>query len=169
MADNVFHVVPFRDSLAHRFKELNITWLCKYFEVEPIDEEMLSDPQRFIIDKGGHILFAEMNGAVVGTCALMKSGVDQLELGKMAVAEEYQGQGIGRALLKSAIEQAQKAGAKELLLYSNSILKPAIHLYESFGFTSVPLKRSDYKRSNIKMIKQLALSSVEDRRRIDSI
>ena len=33
--------------------QLNIAWLQKYFVVEPIDHEMLSDPEKFIIDKGG--------------------------------------------------------------------------------------------------------------------
>lgn len=35
------------------FGQLNREWLEKFFRVEPIDEEMLSDPQSTIIDPGG--------------------------------------------------------------------------------------------------------------------
>ena len=42
---------------------------------------------------------------------------------------------------------------KKLILYSNTILVPAIKMYEKYGFTAVNLDTSIYKRSNIKMEK----------------
>ena len=153
MHQNNLHIIPYRHDLRSYFKDLNIAWLRKYFIVEPIDEEMLSDPESFIIDKGGHIYFAQVGEKIVGTFALMKINDEAFELGKMAVDEQFQGQKIGHKLLSVAIEKVSELGARQLILYSNTVLASAIHLYKKYGFIEVPLGSSEYKRSNIKMEK----------------
>ena len=65
-------IVDYDEQLSASFKELNVHWLKKYFVVEPIDEEMLSQPRKYIIDRGGHIFFAKVNDEIAGTFALMK-------------------------------------------------------------------------------------------------
>ncbi|HVG15915.1 MAG TPA: GNAT family N-acetyltransferase [Chitinophagaceae bacterium] len=149
------HIIDFNDDLSPLFKQLNVAWLQKYFIVEPIDEEMLGNPKHFIIDKGGAVFFAELDGEIVGTFALMKSGEVEFELGKMAVDESFQGQKIGHKMLEFAIQKAGALGGQTLVLFSNTKLTPAIHLYKKFGFIEVPLQSSEYKRSNIKMEKRL--------------
>jgi ribosomal protein S18 acetylase RimI-like enzyme len=151
MMEQQLHIIRFNNSLAEDFSRLNLAWLRNYFEVEPIDEEMLANPQQFIIDKGGHIFFAVIGETVVGTFALMKAGEHVYELSKMAVDESFQGKNIGNAMLHFCLEQARQLGANKLILFSNTILQPAIHLYTKFGFREVPLDDSEYKRSNIKM------------------
>ncbi len=155
MIETNLHIIPYRHDLQSYFKELNIVWLHKFFVVEPIDEEMLSDPNSFIIDKGGHIFFAQVEEKIVGTFALMKVSDEVFELGKMAVDEMFQGQKIGHKLLAVAIEKTRELGARQLILYSNTVLASAIHLYKKHGFIEVPLGSSEYKRSNIKMEKDL--------------
>ena len=49
------------------FGILNREWLEKYFQVEPIDHEILADPEGAIINDGGVILYLLMSEAVVGT------------------------------------------------------------------------------------------------------
>ena len=148
--DNI-HIIEFRNDLASHFKNLNIEWLQKYFYVEPKDEEMFSNPGKDIIDKGGCIFFAEFNGEIFGTFALMKVKEGVFELGKMAVTERHQGLKIGNKMLEFAIEKIKSLGALKLILYSNTKLEPAIHLYRKHGFVEVPLENSENKRSNIKM------------------
>lgn len=36
--------VTFNDSLANEFRQMNLAWVQKYFEVETADEVVLSDP-----------------------------------------------------------------------------------------------------------------------------
>ena len=38
-------IIGFKDELAEYFTKLNLAWLKKYFEVEAIDKEMLSNPK----------------------------------------------------------------------------------------------------------------------------
>ena len=58
----------------------------------------------------------------------------KVELSKMAVSPQAQGQGIGRKLMMHAIDYAQKKKYRSVILYSNTKLTPAIKLYEKFGF-----------------------------------
>jgi ribosomal protein S18 acetylase RimI-like enzyme len=144
-------IVPYSSNLAAYFTRLNLAWLNKYFVVEPIDEQMLSNPQDYIIDKGGLVFFATTGEEVVGTFALLKESDGVYELSKMAVAEDHQGKHIGNLMLAFCLNEAKRIDAHKVILYSNTKLEPALHLYRKFGFVEVPLGRSDYKRSNIKM------------------
>jgi tryptophan synthase alpha chain len=152
-------IIPFDDPLLSHFKELNVAWLKKYFYVEPIDEEIFAHPRQYILDKGGYIFFARYGNKIVGTCALMKSGNGDFELAKMAVDEKFQGKKIGHKLLEASMEKAKELRLSKLMLYSNTKLEPAIHLYRKFGFVEVPIDTTGYKRSNIKMEKDLRINA----------
>jgi ribosomal protein S18 acetylase RimI-like enzyme len=145
------NIVPFSEELAIHFTTLNKAWVQKYFVLEPLDEEMLSNPKKFFIERGGQIFFATVGEEVAGTFALIKESDTVYELSKMAVSEKFLGQKIGNRLMEFCIEKAKELNANKIELYSNTMLGPAIHLYKKYGFKEVPLLKSDYKRSNIKM------------------
>lgn len=144
-------IVGYKDELAKYFTALNIAWLKKYFVVELIDHERLSDPKKFIIDEGGFIYFADVDGKIAGTFALIKIDKGIYELSKMAVEESSLGKKIGNKMLEFCIDEAKGLKAHKIILYSNTKLEPAIHLYQKFGFKEVPLNNSGYERANIKM------------------
>jgi GNAT superfamily N-acetyltransferase len=150
-------MLGYDDNYVTFFKDLNMAWLQKYFYVEPIDEEMLSNPRQYIIDKGGAIFFAKYKSSIVGTFALMQISSGCFELGKMAVNENFQGLKIGNAMLRFCLEKGKEMGAKKIVLFSNTKLGPAIHLYKKFGFVEIPIGDSEYKRSNIKMERDLSI------------
>jgi N-acetylglutamate synthase-like GNAT family acetyltransferase len=104
-----------------------------------------------IIEKRGYIFYARQDGKIIGTYSLLWIDEGIYELGKMAVTEASQGKGIGKALMKHSIITAKKMGIKKLILYSNTKLASAIHLYEEFGYKEIKMDSSYYKRSNIKM------------------
>jgi GNAT superfamily N-acetyltransferase len=72
------------------------------------------------------------------------------EFTKMAVDDAYQGKKIGQLLSEAAIIKARELNAEKIILYSNTVLAPAIALYKKLGFIEIPLD-GPYKRSNIKM------------------
>lgn len=138
----------FRDA----FAKLNLAWLERYFEIEPHDRELLSNPEGEIIRGGGDILFALLDDRPVGTVALVKHSDGVFELTKMAVDSGSQGQGVGRQLLTRALERARALRARQVWLESHSSLVPALKLYEAAGFRHVrrPVA-SRYRRADVYM------------------
>lgn len=149
--DNTVIIIPFSDELKEAIKTLNEEWLVRYFKIEPKDEMILSNPQKYIIDPGGMIFYAQYNNTIVGTVSLMKINETDFELSKMAVTDGVQGLGIGKKLLDHCVQVAREQQMKKLILYSNRKLTPAIHLYEKYGFVEVALEDGVYERADIKM------------------
>ncbi len=148
-------IIEFYNELSEPIKTLNYEWLEKYFRVEENDITVLSNPKKYIIDEGGHIYYAKLNDEIVGTASLLKKSETVYELGKMAVSDKAQGHGIGTILLEYCLDIAKQQKIQILILYSNTILQSAIHLYRKYGFEEIALESGIYERANIKMEKQL--------------
>ena len=147
-----FH--EFRAGDAEAFRTLNEQWIAKYFALEEEDIRVLNEPEKHILQPGGRIYFASLDGEVTGCCALIVNGERSYELAKMAVREDLRNQGIGKALLVHVIEAARSLQARKLTLGTNSKLTNAIHLYESMGFQRLDpakLGPSPYKRADVFM------------------
>jgi N-acetylglutamate synthase-like GNAT family acetyltransferase len=149
---------PYQSSDATDFKTLNVEWLEAYFEVEPYDELVLSNPQTEIIDHGGSIYMVLLEGKTIGTCAFIKKGKGLYEFSKMAVTTKERGKGYGNLMMQFAIRYAEQHRWRSLILYSSTILENSIYLYSKYGFKEVPIDPEiKYARGNIKM--ELILSA----------
>lgn len=155
MNPNKIEIIPFSDEQKEAIKTLNYEWLEKYFRVEQGDVVSLSNPKEQIIDKGGYIFYAKLNDEIVGTASLLKKNDRVFELGKMAVSEKARGLGIGTVLLEHCLDVAKQKGINTLILYSNTKLESAIHLYRKYGFYEIDLEEGLYKRADIKMEKRV--------------
>lgn len=152
MNSSLVEVVRFRPEFAEHFEALNREWIEKDFVIEEADRIVFRNPFKEIVEPGGQIFFVLSEGAVFGTCAVIRRDSSVYELAKMAVLSDARGRGFGDLLLKSAIEFTKDAGAERLILVSNTRLKPAIALYEKYGFRSVPITDAgDYSRVDIQM------------------
>lgn len=143
---------------AKAFYDLNVEWLEKYFEVEDYDKKVLANPEEYLLDKDGEILFAVLDKKMVGTVALFLRKDGRYELTKLGVNPEYQGLKIGKKLTVEAINCAKAKGYSSVYLESNTCLTPAISLYRKLGFTEVHTDvHSEYCRCNIKMELDLSI------------
>jgi GNAT superfamily N-acetyltransferase/predicted transcriptional regulator len=135
------------------FQELNEEWITTYFKLEDADRKALDNPKGYILDNGGKILVAVQDKIVLGVCALLKMQDEKYdyELAKMAVSPKAQGKGIGYLLGASIIKKAKELKASNIYLESNTILKPAISLYEKLGFKKIVGHYTPYERCNIQM------------------
>jgi putative acetyltransferase len=148
-------VIGFDPQHKTAFKELNLEWIRKYFVVENKDVEQLENPE-WIVDGGGEIIFALVDGEVVGTCAIVKVEEGIFELAKMAVSPAAQGKGISHELMRASEAAARARGAKKIFLVSNQSLTPAITLYKKHGYIVTSLDQNpEYSRGNIEMEKNL--------------
>ena len=144
-------IIDYKEEYQPNFEKLNKAWLNKYFSVEPIDEEVLSNPEEFILKQGGQILFMKHNGQIIGTVALKFVDDNTFELTKMAVDDKFQGLGAGKLLCSAAIKRAKNIGATSLILFSETSLAAAIHIYRKLGFKEIPIEKGKYHRANIMM------------------
>lgn len=144
-------IIDYSPKFHEDFKHLNYEWIEKYFQLEETDRQVLNHPDEKILKQGGYIFMARHNGEIVGTCALIKLNGNTYELAKMAVTEKAKGKGIGWLLGQAAINKAHELKAETVFLESNTILKPAINLYQKLGFRKVAGKPSSYQRCNIQM------------------
>lgn len=157
-------VRQFVDADGPRFAELNLRWIEELFGVEESDRSQLGDPKSTILEPGGTIAIAELDGAVVGCGALIPphyqptDGRRWLEVVKMATDPKAQGRGVGAMVLDFLIDIARRQGCEALWLETNDSLGAATRLYERTGFRR--LSRNDcwptpYARCNLQMVLNL--------------
>lgn len=144
---------------AAAFHDLNLAWVEAFFTVEAEDRAQLEDPKTHILDKGGAILMADLEGVSVGTVGLVPGhDAGMLELIKMSARSDVQGRGIGRALMDAAIEKARDMGADKIWLETNTVLDAALALYRRSGFRELSgdeLTDTPYDRCNCQMLLEL--------------
>jgi len=146
-------IVSFDTKYSKNFYDLNIEWLRSFFYVESFDEEVLINPQKYIINKGGNIFFAKLDNEIVGTVALMSMNIERtFELTKMAVSPNHRGKKIGQQLMRHCLDFAKAENFKALIIYSSRKLENAIYIYKKYGFKEVPVETDcHYDRCDIKM------------------
>ncbi|AXG71851.1 acetyltransferase [Kordia sp. SMS9] len=145
-------IIPFEEQYTQDFYELNVEWLKAFFYVEPHDEEVLSQPKKYIMDPGGYIFFVKIHDEIVATVALIKMKENIFELSKMAVLPKLRGQKIGQHLLQYCLDFSKENKFEKLILYSNRKLKNALYIYEKYGFVEIPIEENNpYDRGDIKM------------------
>lgn len=148
-------ILDYAPEYGEDFKRISYAWIEPYFGIAEEDRQLLENHKSQIIDKGGTILFAQYNGEIVGSCALIKYNEELYELAKMGVIEDYQGLKLGRKLAEAIIDRARELGAKKVFLESSSQLIAALGLYDKLGFKADPdLDVSPFSRCNV----QLALT-----------
>lgn len=150
---NEVKIVAYEPQYKEAFKALNEEWIKTFFVMEAGDYKLLDHPEEEILNKGGHIAFALLDGEVVGTCALVKTEDHPLtfELSKMAVSPKAQGKKLGYLLGNTLVEKAKELNAEKVFLVTNSILVPAIKLYEKLGFIHTPIGHAEYDRADVRM------------------
>lgn len=158
---NNLNFIPYSSIYAETFKALNVEWLSHYFEIEPYDEKVLSNPKEEILDPGGFIFMVKKELEIIGTFAFIKKGEGLFEFSKMAVTPSLRGIGIGNKIMQFAIQFAEQHHWNKLILYSNTSLENSIYLYRKYGFHEIPIDSTKlYARGNVKMELDLKANSL---------
>jgi ribosomal protein S18 acetylase RimI-like enzyme len=152
---NTIKIVDYEPIHRPFFEKFNREWIEELFVMEPVDEYVLTNPEKAILENGGAILMAIFNGQVAGTVGLRKLNDQVLEFTKMAVDKQFRRQGIAEALSKACFQRAKEMGAQSIILYSNTRNAAALKLYEKLGFKELPVENEVYERANVKMHFQL--------------
>ncbi|HME81597.1 MAG TPA: GNAT family N-acetyltransferase [Candidatus Eremiobacteraceae bacterium] len=81
---------------------------------------------------------AETGGCVVGSIALRDRGDGSGRISKLFVEQAARGRGIGKTLLRLAVDEAGRRRLRTLDLETRAQFEAAVHLYESTGWKRGP-------------------------------
>ncbi|GAA4013785.1 hypothetical protein GCM10022408_28640 [Hymenobacter fastidiosus] len=81
-----------------------------------------------------HAMATAPDGRVAGVARLSPAGPDQAQVRFMAVAPEWQGQGVGRQLLHYLEANARRGGIREVVLHAR---EAAVPFYARRGYALV--------------------------------
>lgn len=81
--------------------------------------------------------------AVIGSVTLWNLAGEG-EIANLAVHPHFQGQGVGRALMQTALHHAAELGLERILLEVRASNEPAQRLYQSLGFVPEGRRRAYY-------------------------
>jgi N-acetylglutamate synthase-like GNAT family acetyltransferase len=80
------------------------------------------------------IWIVEKGGRIVGSVAIVKFSDKEAQLRWLLLDPDVRGQGLGRRLLKEALNFCKKAGYSSVFLWTVNTLPVASMLYQSAGF-----------------------------------
>jgi GNAT superfamily N-acetyltransferase len=112
---------------------------------EPLPESYSMAFEQIEHDINHELIVAELDEVVIGTLHLMFlpsisfQGGLRAQVESVRVNKLYQGQGIGSAMMKWAIERAQERGAHIVQLTTHASRADAHHFYERLGFKGTHL------------------------------
>ena len=100
-----------------------------FCEEQGVPEEMEHDAE----DAAAlHVVALDDGGRVIGTCRVLGDG-PSVRLGRMAVAREHRGRGLGAALLGEAHALAAARGAREVAIHAQT---SALGFWERAGYVA---------------------------------
>jgi len=97
----------------------------------------LADPSEEMVKSylaDGHLYAARWDGVIVGTFVLLELEEGLWELKNIAVAEEWQGKGVGKVLIREALERAVGKGAKVMEVGTGNSSVSQLAFYQKAGF-----------------------------------
>ncbi len=99
------------------------------------DADIKDIEQSYFKGGGTFYVLEEEDGSIIGAYGLYPINKQTCELRKMYLHSSYRGKGLGKLLVESALSKARQIGFKKMTLETASVLKEAISLYKSYGFT----------------------------------
>lgn len=104
---------------------------------QSFDEELASLPGKYSVANNGFLYLAEHEGQPVGCVAFYRIDDTTCELKRLFVRPAFHKQGIGKALMDRAIEDAKRVGYQTMILDTLRRLESAGQLYQRLGFSEI--------------------------------
>jgi DNA-binding MarR family transcriptional regulator/N-acetylglutamate synthase-like GNAT family acetyltransferase len=100
----------------------------EYYVMKGLSEFLLNP-------NGGELWVAEVNGEIVGSIAITKANESVAQLRWFVLDEKYQGLGIGKKLIETALNFCKENQFEHVFLWTVSTLETARYLYKKYNFT----------------------------------
>lgn len=108
---------------------------------QDFEAELASLPGDYAAPRG-HLLLAQVDGAIAGCCAMRPLDAadypNASEMKRLYVRKAFRGFGLGRELAEAMLDQARRAGYACVLLDTLDDMESARALYTDLGFEEIP-------------------------------
>lgn len=111
-------------------------WLDVDLTFQGFEEELDTLPAGYAAPNGA-LLLARIDGKAAGCVAIRAFDNTTCEMKRLFVRDQFKKQGVGRALVAAAVEEARHLGYKRIVLDTLAHMRPAIKLYTSLGFQPI--------------------------------
>ena len=109
-------------------------------------------PQQLAAEAGDTHIVAMDGGKIIGNLVLTPLEPGMAQMRQVAVATDYQGQGVGRALVKFAEATARQQNLRALMLHGRVAVQP---FYERLGYAAYGEPFEEVTLPHIEMRKTL--------------
>jgi ribosomal protein S18 acetylase RimI-like enzyme len=120
-------------------------------ETLPTDLLLLSDPSEEVIAEyinQSARFAAKLDGRIVGALLLLKTRPRTMEIMNISVYEEYQNKGIGKRLIRAAIDYAKEQKAQALEIGTGNPGVQQMLLYQKCGFRIVGVEPDCFRKNH---------------------
>ena len=133
-----FIIRPATNSDSGRIKRLVFGILEEYglkSDTSSTDKD-LDDIEYYYTNNDGYFaVITNAENLIIASTGLFKINKTTCELRKMYLSKRFRGKGLGRFLLEFSLDKAKELGYSQVVLETASVLKEAIGLYKSYGFS----------------------------------
>lgn len=105
-------------------------------------DETIDSINKYLFDSDIYVVKYADKDEIIGVCCLFDINTDIVEIKNIAVAEAYQGTGIGSYLINKIIEIAKKQEYKEVIVGTADCGIRQIHFYEKNGFEKYGIREN---------------------------
>ncbi|UNK16184.1 bifunctional helix-turn-helix transcriptional regulator/GNAT family N-acetyltransferase [Paenibacillus sp. N3/727] len=110
--------------------------MFEYYVMKGLTEFMIATD-------GGELWVAEVDGEIVGSIAITKSSDTVAQLRWFVLDENYQGMGIGKKLMETALNFCNEQNYQLVFLWTVSTLDTARYLYQKYNFRLTEEKQNE--------------------------
>lgn len=142
-------IIEYTPKYRDHFIQFNKDWIIDHFgflESEDMETFQKIDEE---LARGAMIYFAVEDEIPLATCMAKPMDGHTWEICKLGSNKHKNHKGCGSAVFGAAVQWTMNHGAKKLFILSNKKLKPAIHIYEKYGFKEIKLDNYEYARGDI--------------------
>jgi ribosomal-protein-alanine N-acetyltransferase len=100
------------------------------------------------------------DGGLVGYAVTRRSG-DTVDLQRIAVRPAHRRRGVARALLRAAVGESRRAGARWMLLEVSETNRAALAFYARAGFGEINRRRRYYRDGSDALVLRLPLDGAD--------